>query len=318
MESAVKCKLKEEELLTLTVEAFGQKPAHMEELADGWANTAYLLELEDGSKTVLKIAPPDGTPMMRYERDMMRIEVDALRRVGNRGDVPVPKVYAYDDSLRLIGSEYYFMAFLQGVPYNKVKEGLSQQERDEIERQLGMFNKRINEERNDRFGPYLRGEEGSVSWSDVFYRMLGDVLADGRDVGVELPVPYEELEAELRADARVLVEVTEPCLVHWDLWDGNVFVDQGSITGIIDFERAFWGDPLMEFFFGRFANSEAFRQGYGRTLETYEERKRRAMYDLYLDLILRIECVYRGYTDENHIRFTKENLQRGIELYRAV
>ena len=38
-------------------------------------------------------------------------------------------------------------------------------------------------------------------------------------------------------------------------WEGNIFVDQIKgeyhIVGITDFERAFWGDPLMELFFWR-------------------------------------------------------------------
>ncbi|MGW2815569.1 phosphotransferase family protein [Streptomyces sp. NPDC001415] len=53
-------------------------------------------------------------------------------------------------------------------------------------------------------------------------------------------------------DGYALDEVTEPRLVHFDLWPGNIFAHPGDdtrpvrITGLIDHERAFWGDPAAE------------------------------------------------------------------------
>jgi len=58
-----------------------------------------------------------------------------------------------------------------------------------------------------------------------------------------------------------------PQLVHWDAWDANFFVKDGKITGILDFERALWADPLMEAQFRALAFggvSESMR-GYGKT-----------------------------------------------------
>jgi len=34
--------------------------------------------------------------------------------------------------------------------------------------------------------------------------------------------------------------VRTPRLIHFDLWDGNILVEAGQITGLIDGERAFW------------------------------------------------------------------------------
>jgi fructosamine-3-kinase len=43
--------------------------------------------------------------------------------------------------------------------------------------------------------------------------------------------------------------VTEPCLVHNDLWEGNVLLEpaSGRVLGIVDLERALYGDPLLDF-----------------------------------------------------------------------
>jgi Ser/Thr protein kinase RdoA (MazF antagonist) len=97
--------------------------------------------------------------------------------------------------------------------------------------------------------------------------------------------------------------VTEPVLVHFDLWDGNVFVrrcaDSWEIDGFIDGERAFYGDPLAELvslisFIGP-EEAEAVVDGYlGRPL-TDAEQLRLCLYRTYLWLILAVEPAVRQY-----------------------
>ncbi|MNC52015.1 Phosphotransferase enzyme family protein [compost metagenome] len=102
--------------------------------------------------------------------------------------------------------------------------------------------------------------------------------------------------------------MTEPRLIHWDLWNGNLFVKDGVIVSIIDWERALWGDVLLEYYFRHFESSQAFIQGYGQTFDSPNELLRKKLYDFYLDLILVIECYSRQYKDDNHVRWAAENL----------
>ncbi len=111
--------------------------------------------------------------------------------------------------------------------------------------------------------------------------------------------------------------VREARLIHWDLWDGNLFVEDRKITGIIDFERALWGDPLMEYYFSHFARTSSFEEGYGLSICTDSQRARRSLYDLYFDLVVYIECFYRQYENREHIRWATENLKRGWERFVA-
>lgn len=314
MESAVKIKLDADRLNALARHAFGADAAEACELTDGWANTAYRIRLADGRQTVLKVAPPPDTLMMRYEKNIMQTEVGVLRFL--EGKLPVPQVYAYDTSFAHIGLEYFFMEHLDGEPYNKVKASLTEAERERIELELGRYNRMINGYVGTRFGPYAQpSAEGD--WPEVFMRMMKDVLADGRDVSAELPMTEEEVVRLVERHRRELAEVTVPQLVHWDLWDGNVFVKNGSITGIIDFERALWGDPLMESYFSRLTDSSAFLRGYGCPELPAAGAARRRLYDLYLDLIMHIECTFRQYDNPKHIRWARENLLKGWELARA-
>lgn len=314
MEGSFKTKLNRAQIDQLLRNAVQQSVTSCRELSDGWANTAYLVNLESGESVVMKVAPPAGTRYMRSEQQMMKTEIAVLTVLGQHEHLPIPRIIASDDSCDLVSSEYFVMNCMSGQPYHQLKESMPAAERTMIEEQIGSYNRMLNEYRNDRYGYYFDEIGGSSSWKDAFYGMISGVLADGRDADVELPVSYSKMERVIEQRLGVLDEVKEPRLIHWDLWDGNVFVKDGVVSGIIDFERALWGDPLMEYYFGRLGRTDGFMHGYGITKLTDEEKQRRKLYDLYLDLILVIECVYRQYTDKRHIQWTAENLSGALSL----
>lgn len=311
MESGIKKKLTEGELSAIAKTAFGLSTTVIQELTDGWANAAYSIMLEDGRSFIIKAAPTSATKMMTYEHNMMQAEVSAMRLVKEAGSIPVPLIYTYDTSKSIVECEYFIMEKLLGQPYNKVKDSLSTEQQNEIEYALGKYSRRINEIRGESFGYFAAPGELGHTWKTTFHRMLLDVVGDAESENLALPASYETVRHEISLRLDALDEVTEPLLVHWDLWDGNIFVNDGAINGLIDFERAIWGDPLLEVYFSHFNNSKSYLEGYGMTELTPSQRERRVLYDLYLDLILYIECSYRLYTDENHIHWTRDNLEQG-------
>lgn len=283
--------------------------AYAEELTDGMYNTAYTLTLSDGMKVVLKVAPDSSIQSMRYEKGMMRCEVEVLRLLRERGDIPVPEVYYYSgDQTNL---EYFIMEYMSGEPFVKVKKALPQEEREAIEAELGHLNRLINDIEGERFGYYALQEQQGTDWPDVLRAMFDGILADARDAEVALPMSENEIWALLERSHDSLAEVKTPCLVHWDLWDGNVFVQDGRITGLIDCERALWGDYLLEYNFRTVSGqSAAFLRGYDKEQLTPSEKTRIQIYDLYLVLILHIECAYRKYEDQRHIEWVANLLQK--------
>ncbi|MNN37876.1 Phosphotransferase enzyme family protein [compost metagenome] len=201
------------------------------------------------------------------------------------------------------------MEYLEGQPYNKVKDQLTDLERAQIEKELGRYSRLINDITGKTFGYYAIQDKHGTCWWEVFRAMMSDLLADARDAKLTLPAADEEIMALLDKHRAALEEVTIPRLVHWDLWDGNLFIEDGHITGIIDCERALWGDPLMEYYFRDLAGRPAaFMEGYGLSHLSESELERVKLYDLYLALIMHIECDYRKYTDYHHIQWTSENL----------
>ncbi|MNO31936.1 Phosphotransferase enzyme family protein [compost metagenome] len=309
MENGIKRQMTDADLATFVQQAFdgSRTLISANELKDGWFNSAYVLTLDNGMKAVLKVAPHHSGGILRYERGMMKAEVEVLRILQNAGKIPVPEVYYYNNLAA--DPEYFVMEHLAGQPFNKVKDQLPAAEREQIERELGEISRRINKITGQHFGYYAIPEKHGTCWRKVFTGMISDLIADARDANLPLPAEDEEILALLDRHRAALEEVATPYLVHWDLWDGNVFVDDGKIIGIIDCERALWGDPLMEYYFrGIWERSQPFMEGYGLQSLTESELERIKLYDLYLALIFYIECSYRKYSDRNHIQWATDTL----------
>ena len=309
MKSITKSNLTHEQINRIARQAFDENCVSFTELGDGWFNTAYDIELDSGRSAILKIAPPPHIKVMRYEEDIMAVEVDAMQQVKARTSVPVPDIYTYNTSYDILGQEYYMMEKLKGVPYNYIQNTLPEEQRERIETCLGRYNRQINEILGDRFGLYASAHPRFDTWYEAFYHMVNMMLEDGAEFDVDITRPYDELLALIASLKGVLDGVAQPRLTHWDLWAGNVFVDGGRITGIIDFERALWGDPMMEVFF-YLDDSLYFINGYGEdALQDPGTRIRRRLYGLYMGLAMVIEIPYRQYEEKGHKEWVMENLK---------
>lgn len=316
MDSASKRKLSENELHKVTALAFpGSTLINAVEITDGWANSVYVLTVQsmedETTQSVLKVAANNPDSLMRYERDLMTAEVEAFRLSKEAGLSFIPKVLYHDPSLEVIDTEYFVMSLLPGQAYSKVKPVLSALQRSKIEYQFGMYNRALNEITGTHFGYLAQKNRQCITWREAFLKMLDDQFADAADRKVNMPASIEEMREAMHRISDCLDEVTVPSLVLWDLWDGNIMVENGEITGLIDFERAFWGDPLMENYFNHFQDSKAFRDGYGIGELTELQKSRLALYNLYVDIIMWVECDFRKYSDPEHVKWAWNNLLKG-------
>ncbi len=318
MKSLTKTSITSAEAGQIVRAVFGSSASlrELNELTDGFFNAAYHLVLENGPDCVLKIAPHPETRVLRYETNLMRAEVNALRRVGSATNLPVPQIIADDFTRRIINRDYFLMSHLDGIPFNKLRGSLSKEAQNAIERDTGRITRQINAIRGESFG-YMGADERFDDWRTCFDYMIQCLLADARDAGVRLPLPFDELYARLEMQFDHLDEVAAPQLVHWDLWDGNIFIDPvtSQITGLIDFERALWGDPLMEVCFDNFGNdTQHYLAGYGpNPLATPSGKMRRKLYNIYLYLIMIIESTYRQYETNDLEQWARARLTAELD-----
>jgi aminoglycoside phosphotransferase (APT) family kinase protein len=284
------------------------------ELHEGFFNASFLLEADNGQQYVLKVAPPPDVKVMQYEKDIMRAEVESMRLVRARTSVPVPEILCYDTSCRLLESEFFIMEFLPGRPYHHARQEFSATQQDLIDREIGGFVRQINDISGTGFG-YAAGEKRFTGWRECFDAMLASALQDGQAMNVSLPLPYDVLHERLARHFHLLDEIKTPQLVHWDVWDGNVFVDPHTkrVSGLIDFERALWGDPLMEANFCEWDFHDGFITGYGcDMLDTPARRQRRLLYSVHRYLVMVIEAAYRQYETDDLENWSREQLVENL------
>ena len=313
MESKTKNKKTRAQIEAMAQRAFaglGLAPgeAAVTELKDGWFNAAYDIRLANGRSVILKIAPPKTAEVMAYEKNLMATEVAAMRLVQQNPAIPVPEIYFFDNAHDLCDADYFFMEKINGDNLEHVKASLPEAAQAAIDQHIGAIIREINTFPGTYFGYDGNPDLRAATWKEAFITIVEAVLADAARKNVQFDFGYEELRTAVHKHAPALAEITAPCLVHWDAWNPNFFVKDGRITGIIDFERALWAEPLMEAQF-RPLNGPGITnsmRGYGKTSFTFAEEQRCHLYSLHLALVMNTECFYRNYDTDDIFNFSRQ------------
>mgnify|MGYP000847071948 FL=1 len=325
MESKTKNRKTQEQVESMAARAFnGLGLAVGEEavleLKDGWFNASYNVRLADGREVILKIAPPQGAEVLLYEKNIMTTEVAAMRLVRQNPAIPVPGIYFFDDAHDLCDADYFFMEKMYGDNLQHVRANLPAETRESVDLHIGAIIREINTFPGVYFGldgnPDLRAD----TWKEAFIKLVESALEDVARKDAGFDYSFDEIRAVVQKHAPALEEITTPCLVHWDAWDPNFFVQDGRITGIIDFERAIWAEPLMEAQFRALSFGEGVTnamRGYGKTTFTFAEEQRCYLYTLYLGLMMNTECYYRNYDTDEIFNASKGVINTAMQWLKA-
>ncbi len=319
MESKTKVQLSLADIQNLVSHAFGENIVSAREMKDGWFNTTYHIAMGDGGKqTVLKVGPPLDADVLTYEKDLLRAEVETMKLAATNPQIPVPRITFDDQSRSRIPYPYYFMDFLAGTTWDKIHSSLTEAQNNAIEYQLGQITAQINGFRSKAFGFHSFGREFD-NWPDAFRWMCEILFADAGRYSIEPDLSAHEFFDSFDEHHASFAEVLHPQLVHWDLWPGNIFItlsaDDPGIEGVVDFERALWGDPLMESYLTRQSGIPHYMAGYGENMfATRSQRIRRTFYDIYLHLIMIIEDGPRQYDDKRMVNWARQQLQRDMKM----
>jgi aminoglycoside phosphotransferase (APT) family kinase protein len=245
------------------------------------------------------VAPPPDLALLTHEVDLMRTEVEFYRRAAPAG-VPVPRVEAELFGRDIVGSDAVFLSRVPGTDLYASREVVAPGVTTDVRRQAAEATARLHTVTGDAYGYPLRGSRTwQPTWRGAFGAMVDVLLDDARRTAFALPVPAETIADAMRRHADALDAVDRPALVHFDLWDGNIFHLDGRLTGFIDGERALFGDPVAELaslcLFRTLDDAPELFEGYLALAPTPSVRARHALYALYLDLIMLVEGPTRGY-----------------------
>lgn len=301
-----KCKQTKENILRMATTAFPQrKILRIEELTEGMCNVAYKLTFEDGFQTILKIASPIKEGFLTNERNLMEAEVKAMKLVAEHTNIKVAEVYAYDTTRTLCEGDYFFMECLEGTNWFTVYESLSEEVKAGLRTEVGVVQRKLSAVTGEKFGMLGDVDHQFDTLHEFVYYLIENVLSDAERRNVEIGVSKEVVLDTLAKDKACFEEVKTPSLVHWDMWEGNIFIKDGTITGIIDWERSMWGEALMDEPFRYHKRNPELLAGFGAKELSDSELRRIFWYDVLLYLTMMTEVFYREYEDDGQYHWIK-------------
>ena len=257
----------------------------------GKHNTSYWVESDRG-RFVLRIAPPDEAGFLFYERRMMRQEPALHALIRARTTIPVAEVVAHDFGRRRVNRDYLLMTALPGTPLSDVPR-LTASLFHRALRQVGEYLRQLHaltaadclaQESHGYLGAH-RPMEPQPAWAAAFrvmwHKLLNDVVACGSYTPDEAQVMRHLLDVYIQHFDRPVT----PRLLHMDVWSQNILIDRaGNVTGLVDLDRALWGDVEIEFAVLDYCgiSEPAFWEGYGTPRdESPSAMIRRQFYLLY-------------------------------------
>jgi aminoglycoside phosphotransferase (APT) family kinase protein len=243
---------------------------------------------------VLRVAPPDDPArLLFYEYRMMRQEPGLHRRLRRETSIPVPAIRARkfwdrQDVLPVpeFPRDFLLMEQLPGRPLSETR-GLGSAQVDRLMAAVGVCLRQCHALTGTHYGyagPH-RPMDPQSDWAGAFHVMWHKLLDD-----IERCGGYERDEAlflrRLLDRHRAPFERPVPAaLLHMDVWEQNILVSgDGRLTGLLDWDRALYGDPEIEFAVLDYCgiSTPAFWEGYGaRREQSPEARVRHTFYFLY-------------------------------------
>jgi aminoglycoside phosphotransferase (APT) family kinase protein len=252
----------------------------------GKFNTSYFV---DGAAQplVLRIAPrPDRAQVLFYEHGMMRQEPDLHALLRARTSVPVPAIVAHDFSGRAIDRDFLVMERMPGMPISRLGSR-APHACDDVLRKLGRSLRQVHGLTGDRYG-YVgahRPMEPQADWATAFATMWHLLLDDIERCGGYSAGEARRMRRLLDRSITVFDRPVPASMLHMDVWAENILADgRGRLTGLIDWDRALWGDPEIEFAVLDYCgiSTPPFWEGYGVPRDTSPEAElRHVFYWLY-------------------------------------
>jgi SepF-like predicted cell division protein (DUF552 family) len=145
------------------------------------------------------------------------------------------------------------------------------------------------------------------------YDEIQDILKD-IETGNNLPIKIQHFSDTTSLVTEILKKTGDVCnnskgeqyvlLTHSNI-DKTIWQGEVTITGIIDWERAMWGEALMDEPFRYHKRNPQLLEGFGVSEFSKSEMRRIFWYDVFLYLTMMTEVFYREYEDDGQYKWTK-------------
>ncbi len=264
--------------------ALGKAPTELRPLSGGsprdFGAEVFAVTLPDKTRLVAKVGRPGAK---------LDLEAWMLRTLKARSTVPVPDVVFADDDLLVMTM----------LPSGGGIDGRAERHAAEIVAALhGVTAPTFGCERDTLIGGLHQPNPQTKSWLAFFRDQRLEHMADDALHAGRLPGGVRKRIDTLCGKLDQWIgEPAAPSLIHGDLWGGNVLVQDGRITGLID-PAIYYADPEIELafttLFGTFGDAFFRRYNELRPMRDGFFEERRDLYNLY-PLLVHVRLFGGGY-----------------------
>ena len=281
-------------------------------LDGGMFNTTYLVGCGSPERLfVLRLGPVERQRLLGFEGNLMRAE-EYVCSVCRSLDLPCSRVLAVDCSRALVDRDYMIVDYIPSVPM--CEAGLGRGEKERLYHELGRWLRRLHSVRGEGFGFVSRQLEGLSfpRWSEALNCEIADFTARLESAGGLTAAEGARVRGIYAQNAALFDEISEPRLLHTDIWEGNVLLDGGThaILAVIDGDRAIFGDPDFEFA-SPWGQVPPLREGYG--FEPVRDAHRERRMRLYLAFYLALEA-HVGLSEYNNHGLFRDRKRQLFEV----
>ncbi len=229
----------------------------------GRFNTTYKVYSENKNPVIFRIAPKSDMEIYTHEKYLLRHEYEVQPFLSPIAQL-VPRILFADFTRNIIDRDYAVISYIDGISGDNISV-VDLPEKDElfVWEQLSEISSKIGTSNNSLFG-FPQPSPKYLKWSQAICGILVGMI---RDLDrFSLPSDYpKELARLIPKHTHALDIIETPQLVHGDLWPKNTILSENGygIIGMLDSERAFWGDQKAEWIIpGKSFAQESAKDGY--------------------------------------------------------
>lgn len=269
-------------------------------LEGGMFNTTYIVEYSSfHKKAVLRLGPINRHLLMGFEENLMNAEVYTYSVCQTIG-IPCSKVLVCDTSKQIIDRDFMIVEYIPSIVMLKAE--LTEERRNMLYRQMGIYLAKFHQVTGDSFGFLSRICNGKKfdKWSDALIFEIEDISGRLEKLGGLNAEETQTLRHQFYKSRELLDEIKTPHLLHTDLWEGNILLNKDTleIAAIIDSDRTMYGDKDFEFASAWMGNF-SLKEGYDSIIQkstSPNDVKRRQLYQMFFCLLE----AYVGYGEYNN------------------
>jgi hypothetical protein len=212
----------------------------------GRFNTIYKVCAVDMKPVIFRIAPKVDMEIYEHEKFLLRREYTVQPFLSHIAEL-IPRVLFADFTGKIINRDYVILSYIDGVSGDNISvSDLSKKDELFVWEQLSEISLQISKSKNNLFG-FPQPSPIYLKWSQAIYQILIGMIHDLDRFSLSSYYP-KKLVGLIPRYSYILDLVKTPRLVHGDLWPKNTILSKNSfkIKGMLDSERAFWGDPKAE------------------------------------------------------------------------